>query len=80
MQGEHEKTCSCCEPLHSPGHGDGEVLGGVEHVDQTGPAGGADGPQGVAAALQLGHRHVLMAVRLQELQGTLGKKTHTGYC
>lgn len=44
----------------------------AEHLAQVGPAGRTDGPQRVTAALQLSQRHILPAVRLQELQGTLG--------
>lgn len=46
-------------PLHRPGHSDGEVLSGVQHVDQTGSAGRTDGPQGVGAAFQLSDDQVL---------------------
>lgn len=48
----------------------------VEHVAQVLSAGRTDGPQRVAAALQLRHCYVLTTVRFQELQGTLGNKSH----
>lgn len=59
------------KPLDGPGHGQREVVQ-AEHLAQVLPAGGADGPQRVAAALKLCHRHVFVTVCLQELQSTLG--------
>lgn len=59
------------KPLDGPGHGQREVVQ-VEHLAQVVPAGWADGPQRVTAALELCHSHVLVTVRFQELQGTLG--------
>lgn len=58
-------------PLDGPGHGDWE--GGIfaQDVHQVLPAGGADGPEGVGAALQLGYRDVLFGIGLQELHGSL---------
>lgn len=48
----------------------------VEHLAQVLPAGRTDGPQRVTTALKLRHRHILMTVRLQELQSTLGNTVH----
>ena len=62
-------------PLDGPGQCEGEVVQ-AEHLAEVGPAGRTDGPQRVTAALQLGQRDVLPAVRLQELQGTLGNTGH----
>lgn len=57
--------------MNSPGQRQGEVVQ-TEDLAQVLPARGADGPQRVTAALQLRHRHILMSIGLQELQGTLG--------
>lgn len=58
-------------PLDGPGHGQGELVQ-AEDLAQILPAGRADGPQRVTAALQLRYRHVLVAVGLQELERALG--------
>lgn len=59
------------KPLDGPRHSQWEVVQ-AEHLAQVLPAGGADGPQRVAAALKFCHRHILVTVRLQKLQSTLG--------
>lgn len=66
-------TVTVAKPLDGPRHSQREVVQ-AEHLAQVLPAGGADGPQRVAAALKFCHRHILMTVRLQELQSTLGQR------
>lgn len=66
-------------PLHGPGDSDGELVLREQHIDQAEPAGGADGPQGVGAALQLCDAQVVRQVALQPLQGVLTERpTHSG--
>lgn len=61
-------------PLDRPCHGDWKWSVFAQDVHQVLPAGGADGPEGVGAALQLSHCDVLFGVSLQELHGTLWTK------
>lgn len=57
--------------MNGPGYGDGEFFFRFQHVDQVVSAGGADGPQGVGAALQLSDDQIFWSVVLQKLNGHL---------
>lgn len=67
------------KPLDGPRYSQWEVVQ-AEHLAQVLPAGGADGPQRVAAALKLCYCHILVSVRLQELQSTLVTWSSEGEC
>lgn len=58
-------------PLHGPGHSDGEVFFGAQHIYKGVSAGWTDGPQRVGAAFQHCNDQVVVRVALQPLQGVL---------
>lgn len=62
--------------MHRPFNGDGKLIIGLQDVDESLSAGGADGPQRVGAALQLGYGQVFMCIGLKKWHNLLtGKHT-----